>query len=644
MSPETGTVLVVYAIVWAVAIAGGFVWMGLALGALLRKVGGTPAHAWVPVLRWVAAARAARMSVIPVIIARSVALVGALAYVVGVAVLASTSPDFPPIARGLLVGGALAALLGSLVGWVLWIYGSGMIELRLRAPAALSWLAAVSPVIWASVMGWGKYGVVPDTGVTADARTGDSGPAPAAAAGGGGTAASAGDAPIAPDRAMSAATAPLPSRASRPPRYGAGAWASAQSAPSAPSAPAPAPGAAESADVPEAEYTVVPSAPSAPGTEPTWAAVNSSAPVTPSIAPQRQVPEPPMSEPQLPEPLLPEPPRPAAPAPSSQHRDQHAAAEPTPATAPISALPPGWGTPAAAPAPMTPQPSAPEPELPPLADPAAGAGAASPEYPAPSTPPASATPAPAAPATPPASATPATPEPEPYSGPVSPYLQAAGASTPAPRPHAPSAEQPAHEASVEREPSPASAVDSDALPAPQSAPHDAPLPEPLPWAATPAPEPASAPEPPSIPTSEPDTWEPWAAGAPLAPPPIPVSPDEDDRTVIAQRRKDSWALEVVGGGRYPLTEGPIVIGRATATHTPGRLGVDDSTRTMSKVHAELTYMGGAWNVRDLGSTNGTYVRIGDDEREVDGTEAIPADATLLLGDLEVRIVADEGDR
>src|SRR5690554_4125781 len=69
------------------------VWMGLALGAVLKKLDGPAVQAWIPVLRWMAAARVGRASVVAVAIARGVALLGALVAVVAIVASLVTSPS-----------------------------------------------------------------------------------------------------------------------------------------------------------------------------------------------------------------------------------------------------------------------------------------------------------------------------------------------------------------------------------------------------------------------------------------------------------------------------------------------------------------------------------------------------------------------
>jgi pSer/pThr/pTyr-binding forkhead associated (FHA) protein len=55
------------------------------------------------------------------------------------------------------------------------------------------------------------------------------------------------------------------------------------------------------------------------------------------------------------------------------------------------------------------------------------------------------------------------------------------------------------------------------------------------------------------------------------------------------------------GARIPLAESRLTVGR----HPDSDLFLDDIT--VSRRHAEVTYSGGRYQVRDVGSLNGTYV-------------------------------------
>lgn len=116
---------------------------------------------------------------------------------------------------------------------------------------------------------------------------------------------------------------------------------------------------------------------------------------------------------------------------------------------------------------------------------------------------------------------------------------------------------------------------------------------------------------------------------------------EDDHTVVVRRTSPAWTLQV-GNASYSLSDTSVVLGRATATARPGILGIADTTKTMSKRHAEIIRRADSWWVRDLGSTNGTYVRAADGtERRIEGSDSQIVDGDLLLGDLVAHIVKAE---
>jgi len=143
-------------ILWAVASAGLYAWMGFALGAVFGKTGTPSRLAWVPIRRYVEAARAGDFPATPVWIARSVAL---LCWVVFVTFAALRAWDVIEPSSGLA---ALAstffafALLSSAVAWIAWIVSANRIELRLAARRRLAWVAALLPPLWASLVGFGS--------------------------------------------------------------------------------------------------------------------------------------------------------------------------------------------------------------------------------------------------------------------------------------------------------------------------------------------------------------------------------------------------------------------------------------------------------------------------------------------------------
>ncbi|WP_084106346.1 FHA domain-containing protein [Demequina sp. NBRC 110056] len=659
----------------AVVALAVWIWMALALGALLRRLGGRPGLAWVPVARWVEAARGARMPVAPVAIARTIGLLGLIALVAGIALAVGSTVDaaVDPTTRALLVGGGIAFGLGSLVGWALWIYGAGTIEMRLKAPAALTWLAAISPVIWASVMGWGRYGRPVDAGRFAASSAG----APAA------------EVPASPSPEV--ASAPGPADGDGAP---SGGWeALAAGAAAAPTWDG----------VAARERGAQASAPGAPATEsPAAPAATSVSEPDPVTAPMRGLwqqvswPDEPVTLDESSAPGAASADEgPAAAATSSGADDAHSGesvawreaqaaldaerhAEPEPYTGPVSPylgssqepqtaeLAPDLGgapdpfdnpipataelqeIPWMAPAPTPPTPSAPTPSAPTPAEVEQSSPVAEPHVAPEAQPVAQAEPAPR-PASPPnpwdfiheapaarpeAQAPPAATVPEP---PPAPEHEPAAES--APTAEAEGLAAPVFEAETQAAPETAVPLDAQA-----AAPSDDDLDLPADFAAPAVPLSPWAPRPAASHSSP----APYAQTAPMTPPTPPASrggDDEDDHTVMVQRHRDAWVLETSDGVRYVLPEERITVGRAAARITPGVMGVQDETRTMSKVHAELTLVSGQWHARDLGSTNGTFVRVDGSERQVPQDVPSPVDGDLLLGDLVARIVeAEDGAR
>ena len=71
------------------------------------------------------------------------------------------------------------------------------------------------------------------------------------------------------------------------------------------------------------------------------------------------------------------------------------------------------------------------------------------------------------------------------------------------------------------------------------------------------------------------------------------------------------------------------------------ISVADGTRTISKTHAVLALVDGAWTITDLGSTNGV-VLIDEDgsERELEPHQPAVLTKRFLLGDAELTIEAE----
>ena len=92
--------------------------------------------------------------------------------------------------------------------------------------------------------------------------------------------------------------------------------------------------------------------------------------------------------------------------------------------------------------------------------------------------------------------------------------------------------------------------------------------------------------------------------APVSPAPINAQPGPDaqtgsDGTIIS--RPEALTLSFMAGGAVQVQSG----------HVLGRQGdagdVFEKFRTVSRRHARVTFVNGAWNIEDLESTNGTWV-------------------------------------
>jgi pSer/pThr/pTyr-binding forkhead associated (FHA) protein len=156
------------------------------------------------------------------------------------------------------------------------------------------------------------------------------------------------------------------------------------------------------------------------------------------------------------------------------------------------------------------------------------------------------------------------------------------------------------------------------------------LPAPTP-AALPAPTPAVLPAP--------------APGPIEAPPTAPTASDSIlEATVVVPRRARTWKLETDQGQKVELTGTTVIVGRDPAFPagvTDAQLvSLTDADRSVSKTHARLDLVDGAWLVTDLHSTNG--VKLSASPEFVDGDRldagiAAHAEAHLSFGDLSARI-------
>ncbi|MCH6232037.1 DUF5684 domain-containing protein [Microbacterium sp. CFH 31415] len=128
---------------------------------------------------------------------------------------------------------------------------------------------------------------------------------------------------------------------------------------------------------------------------------------------------------------------------------------------------------------------------------------------------------------------------------------------------------------------------------------------------------------------------------------LPEIPDGVDETVIANRRKAKWSIVLPSGGLVELAADIVLVGRRPARSTayPDAQLVVIDDGTVSKTHMRLERNGDEWSVTDLHSTNGTILIASDGaEREIPPGAAHRAPARMLLGDAELRLLADDSSR
>ncbi|WP_104135353.1 DUF5684 domain-containing protein [Cryobacterium sp. Y62] len=155
------------------------------------------------------------------------------------------------------------------------------------------------------------------------------------------------------------------------------------------------------------------------------------------------------------------------------------------------------------------------------------------------------------------------------------------------------------------------------------------------------------------------------APAPVTPPvPIPVpipavsaadlaearteteTEDDLDETMIVVRRIKPWTLETEHGLKVSLTKPVVLLGRNPArgsAHPDAQLVLlQDPGKTVSKTHARLDFVDGAWGIRDLQSTNGiVFIDGAGDESELDAGASASLTERFLLGELAVRIYLED---
>lgn len=149
--------------------------------------------------------------------------------------------------------------------------------------------------------------------------------------------------------------------------------------------------------------------------------------------------------------------------------------------------------------------------------------------------------------------------------------------------------------------------------------------------------------PPAIAPPPPTPEDPHVGGD-YAPDPdeAPDADDDVEKTMISSRRLKPWILHTEDGQRVQLSAPVVLLGRNPAhsrTHPEAQLvSVTDSGKTVSKLHARLELVDGAWSIVDLNSTNGV-VLIDEAGTENELTEGVttPLTERFLLGELPCRI-------
>lgn len=176
-------------------------------------------------------------------------------------------------------------------------------------------------------------------------------------------------------------------------------------------------------------------------------------------------------------------------------------------------------------------------------------------------------------------------------------------------------------------------------PAPQAPPQQAP-----PASTPPGPTPQNGPVPQGAPLTRPapdpaPRPAPNPAGPPTAPPPPPPT-----RREARQQPAPAYVLTIDTGSALTL-QGLTIFGRdpqrREGYESAHRVPVPDDTRSISKTHFALAPQAGGVEVRDLGSTNGTFVVRDGSERDVAAGQAVVAAVgdTVRFGDRTITIGA-----
>jgi len=121
--------------------------------------------------------------------------------------------------------------------------------------------------------------------------------------------------------------------------------------------------------------------------------------------------------------------------------------------------------------------------------------------------------------------------------------------------------------------------------------------------------------------------------------------DDFEDTVIVNRREELWVLSPEGADPIRVTRPVALLGRnpsVSADHPDAQLiRLTDPARTVSKTHARIELVSGAWLIIDLASTNGVY--LDDDGSEVELEADVPTTLTpaFRLGELPFRLEREE---
>jgi len=146
--------------------------------------------------------------------------------------------------------------------------------------------------------------------------------------------------------------------------------------------------------------------------------------------------------------------------------------------------------------------------------------------------------------------------------------------------------------------------------------------------AVPAPAPVPAPVPAAVLAAAPDGDD---------------DEDELEGTVMVQRDvPEPWTLVLDDGRQFSISGTSVLVGRRPTSTDPsvGVLALADPERTVSKVHARLDLVDGAWLVTDLASTNGVHLPAADGtEQRLAAHVATPVPGRLTLGTMGMRLVA-----